>query len=168
MKQAIPILEWFVEFIGGLARLCVLALVILVATNVILRYLFSIGPVSMQELEWHLISPIALFGLAYAMKHKADVRVDFVYDRFGPMGKGIIDLASAVLTLGVALFITYLSIPYVMQSYAILEGSPDPGGLPYRYLLKIFLPLGFGLLMVQALANLLAAVVQIKEAKATP
>jgi TRAP-type mannitol/chloroaromatic compound transport system permease small subunit len=168
MKQAIPILEWFVEFIGGLARLCVLALVILVATNVILRYLFSIGPVSMQELEWHLISPIALFGLAYAMKHKADVRVDFVYDRFGPMGQGIIDLASAVLTLGVALFITYLSIPYVMQSYAILEGSPDPGGLPYRYLLKIFLPLGFGLLMVQALANLLAAVVQIKEAKATP
>ena len=168
MKQAIPILEWFVEFIGGLARLCVLALVILVATNVILRYLFSIGPVSMQELEWHLISPIALFGLAYAMKHKADVRVDFVYDRFGPMGQGIIDLASAVLTLGVALFITYLSIPYVMQSYAILEGSPDPGGLPYRYLLKIFLPLGFGLLMVQALANLLAAVVQIKEAKAKP
>ena len=121
----------------------------------------------MQELEWHLISPIALFGLAYAMKHKADVRVDFVYDRFGPLGKGVIDLASAALTFGVALFITYLSVPYVMQSYEILEGSPDPGGLPYRYLLKIFLPLGFGLLMVQALANLLAAVLQIKEAKAT-
>ncbi len=167
MKQAIPVLEWLVECLGGLARLCVLALVLLVATNVILRYLFSIGPVSMQELEWHLISPIALFGLAYAMKHKADVRVDFVYDRFGPLGKGVIDLASAVLTFGVALFITYLSVPYVMQSYEILEGSPDPGGLPYRYLLKIFLPLGFGLLMVQALANLLAAVLQIKEAKAT-
>ena len=119
----------------------------------------------MQELEWHLISPIALFGLAYAMKYKADVRVDFVYDRFGPLGKGVIDLVSAVLTFGVALFITYLSIPYVMQSYDMLEGSPDPGGLPYRYLLKIFLPLGFGLLMVQALANLLAAVVQIKAAK---
>ena len=98
MKQAIPKLEAFVEFTGGLARFCVLALVVLVATNVILRYLFSIGPVSMQELEWHLISPIALFGLAYAMKHKADVRVDFVYERFGPVGKGWIDLFSAVLT----------------------------------------------------------------------
>ena len=165
MKQAIPKLEAFVEFIGGLARLCVLALVVLVAANVILRYLFSIGPVALQELEWHLISPIALFGLAYAMKHKADVRVDFVYDRFGPLGKGWIDLASAVLTFLVALVIVYLSIPYALQAYDILEGSPDPGGLPYRYLLKIFLPLGFALLMVQAIANLLQAVIQIKDAK---
>lgn len=165
MKQAIPKLEAFVEFVGGLARLCVLALVLLVAANVILRYLFSVGPVALQELEWHLISPIALFGLAYAMKHKADVRVDFVYERFGPVGKGWIDLASAILTFAVALVIAYLSVPYVLQSYDMLEGSPDPGGLPYRYLLKIFLPLGFGLLMIQGLANLLHAVVQIKEAK---
>jgi TRAP-type mannitol/chloroaromatic compound transport system permease small subunit len=168
MNQAIPKLEAFVEFIGGLARLCVLALVVLVAANVILRYLFSIGPVALQELEWHLISPIALFGLAYAMKHKADVRVDFVYDRFGPVGRGRIDLVSAVLTFLVALVIVYLSIPYVMQAYDMMEGSPDPGGLPYRYLLKIFLPLGFALLMVQALANLLRSIVQIKEAKVTP
>lgn len=168
MNQAIPKLEAFVEFIGGLARLCVLALVVLVAANVILRYLFSIGPVALQELEWHLISPIALFGLAYAMKHKADVRVDFVYDRFGPVGRGRIDLVSAVLTFLVALVIVYLSIPYVMQAYDMMEGSPDPGGLPYRYLLKTFLPLGFALLMVQALANLLRSIVQIKEAKVTP
>jgi len=168
MNQAIPKLEAFVEFIGGLARLCVLALVVLVAANVILRYLFSIGPVALQELEWHLISPIALFGLAYAMKHKADVRVDFVYDRFGPVGRGWIDFVSAVLTFLVALAIVYLSIPYVMQAYDMMEGSPDPGGLPYRYLLKMFLPLGFALLMVQAVANLLRSIVQIKEAKVTP
>ena len=52
-----------------------------------------------------------------------------------------------------------------MQSYEMMEGSPDPGGLPYRYLLKIFLPLGFGLLMIQGVANLMQAVLQIKEAK---
>ena len=61
--------------------------------------------------------------------------------------------------------IVYLSVPYVMQSFDMMEGSPDPGGLPYRYLLKIFLPLGFGLLMIQGIANLLQAAVQIKEAK---
>jgi len=70
-----------------------------------------------------------------------------------------------LLTFLVALVIVYLSIPYVMQAYDIMEGSPDPGGLPYRYLLKIFLPLGFALLMVQAIANLLQAVIQIKDAK---
>ena len=55
MKTAIHYLEWLVEQMGGLARICVLALVLLVATNVILRYLFSIGPVSLQEFEWHLV-----------------------------------------------------------------------------------------------------------------
>ena len=63
MKVAIDWIERLVEGFGGLARLCVLALVLLVATDVILRYLFSIGPVALQELEWHLISPIALLGL---------------------------------------------------------------------------------------------------------
>mgnify|MGYP006196887197 CR=1 FL=1 len=154
MKQAIPKLEAFVEFIGGLARLCVLALVVLVAANVILRYLFSIGPVALQELEWHLISPIALFGLAYAMKHKADVRVDFVYERFGPLGKGWIDLFSAVLTFLVALVIVYLSVPYVMQSFDMMEGSPDPGGLPYRWFIKSFIVTAFVLLALAAISRL--------------
>ncbi|WP_370261646.1 TRAP transporter small permease subunit [Limnobacter sp.] len=166
MKQAIQALEWIVEGLGGLARLCVLALVLLVATNVILRYFFSIGPVALQELEWHLVSPIALFGLAYAMKHKADVRVDFIYDKFGPLGRGYIDVVAALLTFAVAAYIAWLAVPYVLQAYDIMEGSPDPGGLPYRYMLKAFIPLGFALLMAQALANLLHAIVQIQTARA--
>lgn len=155
MKAAINAIEWLVETLGGLARLVVLALVLLVATDVLLRYLFSIGPVAMQELEWHLISPIALIGLSYTMKHRADVRVDFLYERFSWRLRTLIDLASALLTLAVAAVITYLSISYVQQSYMLNEGSPDPGGLPMRYLLKAFIPLGFGLLTLQGLAETL-------------
>lgn len=158
MKPAIAALEWLVEQMGSLARWCVLGLVLLVATNVLLRYLFSIGPVSLQELEWHFMSPIALLGLAYAMKHKADVRVDFLYDRFGQKTKLGVDILAAFLTFAVASYITVLAVPTVLQSYEFLEGSPDPGGLPYRWLLKAFIPLGFGLLCVQALASLLRSV----------
>lgn len=153
MKAAINSIEWLVEALGGLARLVVLALVLLVATDVILRYLFSIGPVALQELEWHLISPIALIGLSYTMKHRADVRVDFLYERFSWRVRAFIDLVGALLTLAVAVIITYLSISYVQQSYMLNEGSPDPGGLPMRYLLKAFIPLGFGLLALQGLAE---------------
>ncbi|GGB99569.1 C4-dicarboxylate ABC transporter [Marinobacterium zhoushanense] len=153
MKSAINCIEWLVEQMGGLARLIVLALVLLVATDVILRYLFSIGPVALQELEWHLISPIALIGLSYTMKHRADVRVDFLYERFNWRLRAFIDLIAALLTLSVAVVITYLSIAYVQQSYMLNEGSPDPGGLPMRYLLKAFIPLGFGLLALQGLAE---------------
>ncbi|MBS98711.1 MAG: C4-dicarboxylate ABC transporter permease [Oceanospirillaceae bacterium] len=153
MKTAINAIEWLVEAMGGLARLVVLALVLLVATDVILRYLFSIGPVALQELEWHLISPIALIGLSYTMKHRADVRVDFLYERFNWRLKAFVDLSAALLTLAVAVIITYLSLAYVQQSFRMGEGSPDPGGLPMRYLLKAFIPLGFGLLSLQGLAE---------------
>lgn len=155
MKTAINTIEWLVEQLGGLARLTVLALVLLVASDVILRYLFSIGTVGLQELEWHLISPIALLGLSYTMKHRADVRVDFLYERFGWRLRTCIDLFGALLTLAVAGIITWLAIPYVQQSFMLNEGSPDPGGLPMRYLLKAFIPLGFSLLALQGLAEAL-------------
>ncbi len=157
MTRLITSIENLVEWWGGLARCCVLALVVLVATNVLLRYLFSIGPVALQELEWHLISPIALLGLAYAMKHRADVRVDFIYDHFSARVKAMVDLLTALLTVCVGLIITWLAVPYVIQSYELTEGSPDPGGLTLRYLLKGFIPLGFALLLLQGIADSLRA-----------
>ncbi|MBV1788989.1 TRAP transporter small permease subunit [Marinobacterium sp. D7] len=168
MKLVIDRLEWLVELLGGLARWCVLALVLLVAVNVLLRYLFSIGPVALQELEWHLVSPIALLGLAYSMKHRADVRVDFLYDRFGRRGQAAVDIVAALLTLAIGFIITWLSIPYVTQSFQLLEGSPDPGGLPYRYLLKTLIPLGFALLVLQGIADALRSLMVFVERPIMP
>jgi len=143
--------------LGAAARLAVLALVLLVAGNVLLRYALSWSPVALQELEWHLVSPIALLGMAYAVHHRADVRVDFLYDRFGPRARAAIDLASGLLTLAVGLVVAWLAVPYALQAYAIGEGSPDPGGLPWRYLLKAFIPLGFAVLALQGLTDTVAA-----------
>lgn len=157
MQLLIAKIEWLVELLGGLARYCVLTLVLLVATNVLLRYAFSIGSVSMQELEWHLISPIALLGLAYSMKHKTDVRVDFIYEKLSSVQRALVDLVGSILTLLVGLVIVWLSMPYVAQSFLFMEGSPDPGGLPWRFLLKSFIPLGFGMLALQAIADCLKA-----------
>lgn len=160
MNRLIHHLESLVELLGQVARVCVLLLVLLVATNVILRYFFSFSPVALQELEWHLISPIALLGLAYAMKHKADVRVDFLYERLSSGYRLLVDLASALLTLAVGTILCWIALPYVMQSYDISEISADPGGLTFRFLLKAFIPLGFGLLALQGLAETLKNVQQ--------
>ncbi len=162
MKSLIYRIEWLVECFGGLARLCLLALVLLVAANVILRYLFSIGPVALQELEWHLISPIALLGLSYSMKHRADVRVDVIYEQLSLVKRTLIDLVSSFLTIAVAAYITWLSLGYVEQSFNLNEGSPDPGGLAMRYLLKGFIPLGFGLLVLQGIADLLNGILVLR------
>ena len=163
MRMTIRSLEWLVEQLGGLARFCVLALVLLVATNVILRYLFSIGPVSLQELEWHLVSPIALLGLAYSMKHRADVRIDVLYERFSMRARALVDLVASLLTVAVGGIIAWLALDYVAQSYQLNEGSPDPGGLTMRYLLKAFIPFGFFLLVTQGVADTLRAVVQFSD-----
>lgn len=157
MKLLQKLLEQTIVLLGWVARLAVLALVLLVGANVLLRYAFSWSPVGLQELEWHLISPIALLGMAYAVYHRADVRVDFLYDRFGPKARAAVDLAGGLLTLAVGAVIAWLAVPYVMQAYGIGEGSPDPGGLPHRYLLKAFIPLGFSLLAIQGLLDSLRA-----------
>ena len=147
------VLESVIDWIGrGTAWLC-LGMVVLVAINVILRYLFRIGPVSLQELEWHLMSPIALIGMSYALRHGDHVRVDIFFERFGRTLQEFIDLVAAIVTVIIAIIIIKLSLGFVYQAYAIGEGSPDPGGLPYRFLLRAFIPLGFALLAVQAFAQ---------------
>ncbi len=146
-------LESAIDWTGrGTAWIC-LVLVVLVAFNVILRYVFRLGPVALQELEWHLMSPIALIGMSYALRHGDHVRVDIFFDKFGKTLQEWIDLTAAVVTVIIAAIVFKLSLGFVDQAYSIGEGSPDPGGLPHRFLLRAFIPLGFALLGVQAVAQ---------------
>ncbi len=161
MMNLVNRLEQLVEAFGWIARGCLLLLVLLVSFDVLMRYLFDLSPVALQELEWYLISPIALLGIAYTLKHRADVRVDFLYDRFGARAKAAVDLLSGLATCGVGFYIAWMAWGYTLQSYAIGEGSPDPGGLPHRYLVKAFLPLGFGLFGLQGFADTLRALAQL-------
>lgn len=157
MMFVVTRIEQLVEALGALARACVLLLVLLVSFDVLMRYLFDFSPVALQELEWYLISPIALLGIAYTLKHRQDVRVDFLYEKFGVKTKAAVDLFSGIATAAIGFFIAHLAFKYTMQSYNMGEGSPDPGGLPYRFLIKAFLPLGFALFGLQGLADSLRA-----------
>ncbi|MFK4015936.1 TRAP transporter small permease subunit [Cobetia marina] len=161
MLHVIHCLEGIIERLGIIARYSLLALVVLVAINVLLRYFFSISPVPLQEFEWHLISPIALLGISYALKHRADVRVDVFYDRFSPKGRALVDLLGALMTIAIGTAIAWLGLSYTEQSYQLMEGSPDPGGLPYRYLLKAFIPIGFAALALQGMADCLRALLTL-------
>jgi len=148
-------IERLIEVVGEWTSWISLVIVILMATNVLLRYAFSIGSVWSQELEWHLLAPLILFGMSYALRHGEHVRVDIVYGRFPVRVKLIVDLVSALLTIAISVLIIWFSINYVQQSYVIDEGSADPGGLPHRFLLKSLIPLGFALLLVQSIASAL-------------
>jgi TRAP-type mannitol/chloroaromatic compound transport system permease small subunit len=151
-------IERFVDLVGEATSWIALGIVALMACNVLLRYFFRTGSVWAQELEWHLLAPLILFGMSYALRGGAHVRVDILYAKFPDHAKALVDLLSALLTIAISLLVIWYAIGYVGQSYSILEQSPDPGGLPYRFLLKSLIPIGFGLLLLQSIASAIAAV----------
>lgn len=155
-------IERFVDAVGRAVSWLSLAIVVLMSINVLLRYLFSTGSVWAQELEWHLLVPLILFGVSYALRHGEHVRVDIAYGRFSPRAKHAVDLLSALLAIAISLLFIWYSLHYVQQAYVIDEGSPDPGGLPHRYLLKALIPIGFALLLLQSVATALASVDKLR------
>ena len=155
-------IERSIDRVGRATSWLALVIVALMSVNVILRYLFSIGSVWAQELEWHLLVPLILFGSSYALLHGEHVRVDILYGKFSERNKKRVNLLSALLVIAISALFIWLSLHYVEQSYVIDEGSPDPGGLPHRYLLKGLLPLGFALLLAQGIASALKSLHDLK------
>ena len=131
--------------------------VLLMSANVLLRYLFSIGSVATQELEWHLMSPIVLIGMAYALLHDGHLRVDLIYVKLPERARLLINLAASLIGVVFSALVVWLGWKYVLQSYVIDEGSPDPGGLPHRFVLKAFIPLGFAMLLLYSIAEAIHA-----------
>lgn len=136
VERVVHGIEAVVRLFGWIAAWTCVVLVALVAGDVVMRYLFSIGAVWLQELQWHLISPIALFGMSYLLFMGEQVRVDVFYERFPVALQRVIEVIGGLLLLAMGLYIAWLTLPWVEQSYLRSEASPNPGGLPLRWVLK--------------------------------
>ncbi|MDX1666225.1 MAG: TRAP transporter small permease subunit [Saprospiraceae bacterium] len=146
------------EWVGRTVSWLNTALVLLVCFDVITRYFFSETQAWIMELEWHFFALIFLLGAGYALKHDRHVRVDLFYANFSPRDKALVNFVGGLLFLipWCGLLI-YFSLSYANVSFAIGETSPDPGGLPARYVIKYAIALGMLLLFLQALAEVINA-----------
>ena len=141
-------------------------LVILVIYDVLMRYLFKLSTPWIMELEWHLFSILFLFGSAYTFQVDRHVRVDLFYGKLSVKDKARTNLFGNLLfLLPWCIFIIKYSFDYAVASYQIGEGSPDPGGLPYRFIIKFCIVFGFFLLALQAIANSLHSIQVIRKQK---
>ena len=141
-------------------------LVLVVLFDVITRYVFNSSSVAMQELEWHLFAVLFLMGAAFTLLKDNHVRVDLLYSTFNIKQKAWINLVGTLLFLiPFVLLIIYSSYNYVANSFAYSESSPDPGGLPARYILKAFIPLSFIFLLLQSFSLLFSSILQIRTGK---
>lgn len=154
------------EWIGKAVSWLVLCMVLLVSYDVGMRYFFNSGSIALQELEWHLFSIIFLLGAAYTFKHDDHVRLDLFYQsRFMDDYRRawVNALGGLLFLMPFCLLIIISSWPFVSQSFVHAEISPDPGGIPYRWVLKASIPLSFSLLLLQGLGNSLTNIVRILE-----
>lgn len=151
MNKITRFTDKFIEYTGEVISWFTLLLVILVVVDVAGRYILSESSVAFQELEWHIFSIIFLGAAAYTLKHNEHVRVDLIYSKLSETNKIIIDiLGILIFLLPFAVMIVWSSYDFVERSFTYSEQSPDPGGLPFRFLIKSVLPVSFLLLILQA------------------
>jgi len=158
IKNVINAIDTLNEAIGRAASWLVLAMVLLICYDVGMRYFFHQGSVALQELEWHLFALIFLLGSAYTLKYDNHVRVDILYQSqyLSNEHRALINIFGILFfLLPFCVLVLITTWPFVENAYYYLEGSPDPGGLPYRYLLKGSILVAFTLLILQGLAELL-------------
>lgn len=141
------------ETAGRTASWLTTALVLLVCFDVARRLLVNDTEAWIMELEWHLFALIFLLGAGYALKHDRHVRVDLFYANFSDRDKAWVNLlGTLIFLLPWCTLVGIMSFKYAMGSYAIGEGSPDPGGLPMRYIIKFAIVAGVSLLGLQGIA----------------
>lgn len=171
LSRCAEVIDCCSEWSGRLTAWLVLVMVLLISYDVMMRYLFQSGSVALQELEWHIFAIIFLFGAAYTLKHDSHVRVDIFYrSRYMSVKRRAwVDLFGTLLFLTpFCLLVITGSIPFVSNSFQMSEGSPDPGGLPARYLLKAAIPVGFTMLLLQALSLVIVSIKIIAGYSAKP
>ena len=135
-------IDRFTARLGRLLAWCALFMALLVCAVVILRYGFARGSIAMQEAVTYLHGSLFMLGAAYALQRGAHVRVDIFYRDFNERQRAWVDaLGGIVFLLPLCAVIFFGSLDYVADAWAIRESSPEPGGIPYLYLLKSLLPL---------------------------
>ena len=151
------------EWLGRTVAWFILAMVIITFFNVVMRYGFNFGLIAIQESVVYLHSFVFMLAIAYTYKHNEHVRVDIFYSKYSQIKKAWVDLLGTLfLLLPFCIYLIFSSWQYAANSWVLLEGSREAGGLPFLYILKTLVPLMPALLLLQGLATICKCLLTIK------
>ncbi len=143
------------ELIGKMVGWLVLAAVLISATNAIMRKAFDIGSNAYLEIQWYLFAAVFMLGAGYVFLRNAHVRIDFIATKLSARTNALIDLLGIVVfTIPLCLILMYLSWPVFERAWVSGEMSQNAGGL-IRWPVLLLIPVGFGLLLLQCLSELI-------------
>ncbi|MEQ8383228.1 MAG: TRAP transporter small permease subunit [Coleofasciculus sp. A1-SPW-01] len=158
LLQISRLIDAFNEWVGRLTYWLVLLMIAIGTWNVAGRYIGyfvgqNLSSNAFIEGQWYLFDLVFLLGAAYALRHDEHVRVDVFHKSWSPKWKALADLIGTLLFLiPFCLMVIYFSWGTILNSWAIQEMSPDPGGLP-RYPIKSMIIVSFVLLILQGISQ---------------
>jgi TRAP-type mannitol/chloroaromatic compound transport system permease small subunit len=143
------------ERIGRLVIWLVLVATLVSAGNALARWALGASSNAWLEIQWYLFGAVFLLAAGYTLKHNGHVRIDIFYGRLSAKGQAWVDLVGGLLfLLPMAGLLAWLAWPMFMDAWMTHEMSPDAGGL-LRWPVKLLLPIGFGLLALQGVAEII-------------
>jgi TRAP-type mannitol/chloroaromatic compound transport system permease small subunit len=147
---------------GRIAEWMVLLACVVSAGNAFLRYGFSQGSNAWLEAQWYLFAGMVMLGASYTLFRNEHVRVDLVYGSLGQRARLWVDVVGIALFLLPAMaLLAWMTWPFFVESFVRSETSSSPGGL-LRWPMKLLLPLGFALMTIQGLSELIKRVAMLR------
>ena len=152
------LIDWLNERVGKGAFWLVLIMAVISAGNASYRFVFNDSSNGMLEIQWYLFAAVVLLCSPYTLQKNEHVRIDVLSGKLSPRGLAVIDIIGTLFfLLPMVVLVLYLSVPLVAESYKINEYSANAGGL-IRWPVKILLPIGFTLLALQGVSELIKRV----------
>jgi TRAP-type mannitol/chloroaromatic compound transport system permease small subunit len=146
------------EKIGNVCNWLVLLACVVSAGNAMVRYAYDSSSNAWLEVQWYMFAVIVMLGASYTMKRNEHVRVDILYMTLSRRGQLWVDiLGTLFFLLPTCAILAWLSWPFFMQSYNVYEHSSNAGGL-LRWPIKLVLPVGFALVALQGISELIKRV----------
>jgi len=162
-ERTIQVINTISEWTGKVVSWLATFLVFLIVVDVIRRYAFGHGSTIMHEMEYYFYAAIFTLGAAYTLFRKGHIRVDVFYTRWSDRRQAITDAVFFfLLFLPFVVGVIWRGTPFWFRAIEIKEGSAATGGIPYLYLLKGCLPIGFFLLLLQGVSQFLQDLLVIR------
>jgi TRAP-type mannitol/chloroaromatic compound transport system permease small subunit len=153
------VLDGIILHVGNTLSWLNVVLVLVILVQVILRYAFGKGMVSLEELQWHLYAVCIMFGLSYGIITDSHIRLDLLHRRFSTKQKEIVEFFGMLLLVMPMVLVLFLhGIDFVETSIRIGERSDSPLGLPYRWIIKSVVPVSMVFMAIAAISRMIRSV----------
>ena len=163
------VINRFSEALGKFSALLFILLLCTVFYDVVMRYIFNDVSIGMQELEWHLYAAIFLLAIPYTLYKDGHVRVDIIYDNLNTRKQAWIDiLGTLFLLVPFSILVTKYGIDFTIESFELSERSGDPGGLPFRWLIKAVIPFAFFSITISGIGLILKSINRLRNNNEVP